>query len=801
LIEIWRGKYHVRVADEDYAYEPADKFVAPPLTTAMSAKLQQGFALHQQGLLVQAQRLYEEILAQQPRHFDALHLLGVIAAQTKNPERALELIDKAIEVNPGSALAHFNRGTTLQDLMRWQEANASYARAIAIKSDYADAYFNRGVVQTTLNQREAALASYERAIALRPGYAAAYVGLANVLRELKQWEAALATCEQAIALEANSAEAYCSRGNILRDLRRLPAALGSYERAIALKPDNAEAFFNRGLLQQQLREPGAALASYDRAIALKPDFAEAYCNRGVILKQLNELAAALASCEKAIGLKPDLAQAHSCRGTVLEALGQPQAALTSYDQAIALRPDLAEAYSNRGNLLRDLDELEAALADCTQAIALAPDFAEAYSNRGNALYGLGDREAALACYDRAIALKPDYAEAHSNRGNVLRDLNQWEAALACYDHAIALKPEYAEAHSNRATVFHALQRMTEAMKSYDRAIAIKPDFATARFNRANALLLVGDFEQGFNEYEWRWKTKSCRLSQSRREPGQALWLGKESLAGKTILLLNEQGFGDTIQFCRYATLVAMLGARVVLEVPGVLLNLVTSLEGIAQTVLQGSQTLPAADYYCPLLSLPLALKTTLPNVPSQTPYLHSSDERRSYWRDKLGPRSRPRVGLVWSGGFRRNQPELWALNDRRNIPLAKFAVLKNLDIEFYSLQKGEPAESELEEAVTQGWEGPPIIDVTNELQDFADTAALIEQLDLVISVDTSTAHLAGAIGQRVWVLNRFDTCWRWLLDRTDSPWYPTATLYRQERAGDWDGVLRRVMRDLEELGE
>jgi hypothetical protein len=224
--------------------------------------------------------------------------------------------------------------------------------------------------------------------------------------------------------------------------------------------------------------------------------------------------------------------------------------------------------------------------------------------------------------------------------------------------------------------------------------------------------------------------------------------------------------------------------------------LLAGLEGVDRIVVQGD-TPPEFDFQCPLMSLPLAFQTTLSSIPADIPYLRSCEEKSLYWREKLGNgQQRLRVGLVWSGGFRHDQPELWAVNKRRNIPLVKLAALKHPDVEFYSLQKGQPAESELSDAISGGWNGPPIADHTSLLHDFSDTAALIENLDLVISVDTSTAHLAAAMGKPVWILNRFDTCWRWLLDRTDSPWYPTVRLYRQERREDWDAVVGNIRRDL-----
>jgi tetratricopeptide (TPR) repeat protein len=626
------------------------------------ATFQQAVALHKQSRLDEARILYEEMLQLQPQHFFTWHLLGVLALQTKQPERALELIDKAILMDPQIAEFHNSHGTALVLLNRHEAAIASYDAAIALKSNLVDAYFNRGNALYHTKRHEAALASYDAAIALRPDYA----------------------------------DAYCNRGLTLASLRR-------YE---------------------------AALASHDQAIAIRPDFAVAHSNRGLVLKELQQL----------------------------------EAALASYDRAIAIKADFAEAHSNRSLVLKEFQQLDAALASCNQAIAIKPDFAEAYSNRGLVLKELRQLDAALASYDRAIAIKADFAEAYSNRGLVLQDFHHLDAALA----------------------------------SYDQAIAINANFAVAYFNRAMALLMVGDFIGGWIDYEWRWKGEGGPLIKDHRGFAQPCWLGNESICGKTILLHSEQGLGDTLQFCRYAKLVANLGARVILDVQRPLHQLLASVEGVAQVVVQGD-ALPAFDFYCPLMSLPLAFKTTLFTVPAQIPYLKSDAQKALHWKEKLGAKTKLRVGLVWSGGFRPHQPELWSINDRRNIPLATLSSLKDPDIEFYSLQKGQPAESELADLMAKNWDGPQLTDFTNMLHDFSDTAALIEQLDLVISVDTSVAHLAGALGKPVWILIRFDTCWRWLLDRTDSPWYPTVRLYRQESAGDWDGVVQRVRVDLGQL--
>jgi tetratricopeptide (TPR) repeat protein len=654
----------------------------------MSTKIQQALALHQRGELARAQRLYEEILEIQPRHADALNLLGVVCGQTKNFERAVHLFDDAIRFEPHNAASYCNRGAALRELRRLDAALASYDEAIALKPDYAMAHYNRG----------------------------------NVLKELEQPYDALVSYGRAIAINPNHAEAYYNRGVLLQQLARFDSALESYNRAIAINPRYAEAYYNRGIVQQALEQPEAALASFDRAILNRPDYADAFCNRGTTLRTLERFEEALASYDRAIEIKADSAEAHSNRGVALDGLGRFDEALVSCDKAIALNPNHAEAYTNRAVVLAELGRFEDALADHDQAIALDPERAEAHSNRGVLFYQLLQLDAAVACYNRAIAIKADYAQAYENRGY--------------------------------------------------------------------ALLLSGNLEAGWADYEWRRKNARHARSASGNHVAP-LWLGKEDISGKTILIHGEQGMGDRIQFCRYVKWLADRGAEVILEVEPPLRILFESLEGVSCLMERGA-TLPDFDFQTPLLSLPLAFNTTLSTIPAPVPYLRSTAEKIARWQARLGEKRRPRIGPVWSGGFK----SLGSLSARRNIPLSKFAPLKHPQFEFYSLQKGREAEAELAVLTSSGWDGPMIADFAAELHDFSDTAALIEQLDLVISVDTSTAHLAGAIGKPVWVLNRSDTCWRWLLDRIDSPWYPSARIYRQERAGEWDSVIERVRRDL-----
>jgi tetratricopeptide (TPR) repeat protein len=625
----------------------------------------------------------------------------------------------------------------------------------------AEATFQQALALHRQSRLEEARALYEQTLQWRPRHSPTWHLLGIVALQSQQPQRALELIEKAISVDPQIAEFHKSLGNALVLLHRSEAAIPSYERSIALRPDVAETHFKLGNAFYNTKRDEAAVTCYDKALALESGYLDAYNNRGLALANLKRYPAALAS----------------------------------YDAAIALKDDFAPAYSNRGLVLKELSRFEEALAGYDRAIGLKPDFAEAHSNRGLTLKELNRFEEALSSYDRAIALKPDFAEAHSNRGLTLKELNRFDEALFSYDQAIALKPDFAEAYSNRGLVRQDRHQLEAALADFSRAIALKPDFAVAYFNRAMASLMVGDYQHGWQDYEWRWKGDSGPIIKDVRHLAQPCWLGQESIAGKNVLLHSEQGLGDTIQFCRYAKCVADCGARVILEVQPPLHGLLAGVEGVSQVLTQGDPR-PAFDYYCPLLSLPLAFKTTLATLPARTPYIKSDARKALYWKERLGAKVKLRVGLVWSGGFRAHQPELWAINDRRNVPLSKFAALKHPDIEFYSLQKGQPAESELADLVARNWDGPHLTNFAAELGDFADTAALVEQLDLLISVDTSTAHLAGAMGKPVWILNRFDACWRWLLDRTDSPWYPSARLYRQESAGDWDGVIRRVASDL-----
>ncbi len=614
-----------------------------------------------------------------------------------------------------------------------------------------------------------------QALAVNARVPAAYANFGLVLAVLERHEEAVAAYERAIALKPDYAESFNGRGNALRALERRDEALDSYAQALALKPEFPEALNNRGNALLELGRPEDALQSYAQALACRPGYADALVNRGKCLIALKRGDEALASFDRALALAPAHAAALKERGHLLRDRWQPAEALASYDLSLAANAQDAEAHAGRALALRDLKRFNEAVAACDRALALKPDYADAVIARGNVFFAMRDFSAALSEYDRAIAMRPDFAQAHGNRANALMELNRIAEALADYDRALALTP-YASAFVNRGVALRYLNRPGEALDSLERALALDPDMPEAHWNKALACLSLGDFARGWEGFEWRWRGGT---ELKPRDFAQPQWRG-EDLAGKTILLHAEQGFGDTIQMLRYLPMVKAKARKILLEIPQNLRPLVGE-PGDGITMIGRNDVPPPFDLHCPLMSLPLAFRTTLATVPNAVPYLRAPADRIAKWRALLPRNGRRRVGLVWAG-----RPD--HKNDHnRSLTLSMIAPLLAVPgIDFVSLQR------EYRDADLAALGGFPVTRIDRALADFADTAAAVEQCDLVIAVDTAVAHLAGALGKPVWILLAQVQDWRWLLDREDSPWYPSARLFRQPAIGDWDSVIERV---------
>jgi tetratricopeptide (TPR) repeat protein len=673
----------------------------------------------------------------------------------------------------------FGAGLKLHQAGRLVEAEALYRRTLAICPNHPDALHLLGVIASLTSRHELAVQLIELAIQ-QDGYNPLYHSNCGLsLQALGRLEKALESYDRALAIHPEYAEALFNRGVTLQKLRRLDLAVRSYDRAVAVRPDYAEAFCNRGVALQELGRLAEALESHDRALVLRPNFAEALSNRGNALKAVKRPEDALESYDQALALRPDFVEVLYNRGNTLKELKRLDDAVESYDRAVSLCPHYAEAWSNRGAALEELGRLEDALKSYDRAVAGRADFVEALSNRGNSLRALGRFEEALQSYDSALVAQPKHVEVLYNRGIALQELQRFADAVESYDQALAGRPHHAEALSNRGVALQELRRFADAIESYDLALAARPGYAEAQWNKALLLLLNGSFADGWLGYESRrsmagWGARSFEGTE---------WSG-DSLAGKRLLLYAEQGLGDTIQFARYVSFATAQGARVILEVQSPLKSLLSGLSG-AEVVVAKGDPLPAFDLHCPLLSMPLLFATTRETIPADVPYIRAAADRREFWGRRL-PRDAALIGFVWSGNPQSSKDR------QRSIPFEKFAPLLTVPgVQFVSLQK-DVRPTDARAFREQG----KVIDLGADLKDFSDTAAIVSQLDMVVTVDTAVAHLAGAMAKPVWILLPYVPDFRWLLDRNDSPWYPSARLFRQSKASDWDEVIWRVTREL-----
>ncbi|WP_295990178.1 tetratricopeptide repeat-containing glycosyltransferase family protein [Rugamonas sp.] len=522
-----------------------------------------------------------------------------------------------------------------------------------------------------------------------------------------------------------------------------------------------------------------------------PSTAQATMERAVALHQRGELAQAAALYLEVIDAEPDHPHALHMLGVYALQSGDLQAALDLIERAAALLPHEAAPQLNLGAVLKRLERYDAALACLRRALEIEPEHVTALNNYGSTLLAMGRGADALPWLERALRLDPAFADGWNNLGNALHELQRHAEALLCLDRALLLQAQHPQALFNRANTLQMLNRSGEALRSYALALRHDPEHVDANVNMAVCRLLDGDLEHGWPQFEWRWRKPAY---QALRPAAPPLWHGQGALAGKTLLVYAEQGLGDTLQFCRYVPLLAARGARVILRVQPALVTLLATLAG-AHQVLADDAPLPPCDLQCPLMSLPLAFATRLSTIPADTPYLRADARLAAAWGARLGSdtTSKPRIGIAWAGSAGH-------ANDRqRSMALIELRRIVTPAADFISLQKDARAvdmvqlDGDGDNGGDGGNGGGGIRQFAALQTDFAATAALVAQMDLVICVDTSIAHLAGALGKPVWLLLPFAPDWRWMLGRDDSPWYPTMRLFRQPRAGDWDAVLEQVV--------
>jgi tetratricopeptide (TPR) repeat protein len=603
-----------------------------------------------------------------------------------------------------------------------------------------------------------------------------------------------AVTRQVLAQAPNKPEALSLLGVLACEGGQSAVGLDLIGRALKLAPGSV---YVLNIYGSALRANGQfedAIAAYRQALRVRPDVVEVVFNLASTLRDAGHVDEALTAFARCTQLRPSFAEAHDQLGNALRAKGRLDEGIAAHRRAIALRPNLADAYNNLGNGLRDKGLFNQAIDAFNRATQIDPAHAAAYCNLGNALRDAGRLDDAVASCKRALELRPDYAIAFSNMGNALRDLGRTDEALVAFGQAVRLRPGMAELHYNLGNTLIDQLRMEEATAAFEEVIRLKPTWAEGHFHMGLTRLAVGDFGRGWPEYESRTGIRGFGPLRNFHQPQ---WDGKQ-LDGKTILLHDEQGQGDTIQFVRYVQMVAervgpRRGGRIILGCQPSLVRLLAKVPDVHRIIAAGSP-MPEFDVHCRLLSLPLAFGTDLATIPAPVPYLHAEANLSQSWAQKMGPRQPPanggeiRVGLTWAGSSGH------AHDYKRSLVSSQLAELAEIPrLSLYSIQKGAAAEQA--RALPPGMK---LIDLAADLVDFADTAALIDNLDLVISVDTSVAHLAGAMGKPTWILLPYSPDWRWMLGRDDSPWYPTARLFRQKSAGDWTEVVRKVVESLKE---
>jgi tetratricopeptide (TPR) repeat protein len=728
---------------------------APPASMKKSAPnllLQDAVTLHQRGAIHEATARYFEILSRDPRNVDALFFLGLASAQQGHFQEAVTSLRKAVKIGPKHAAAHNLLGESLKEL----------------------------------GEADEALRCFDRAIALQPQLPNAHLGRANLLLRLSRPAEALESFDRAISVHPGSVEAWNGRGNLHAALGHNEDAIACFDRAILLAPDSAELHANRGSALAALGRHEDALESFDRALAANPRFAEVLVNQGNSFSKLDRNEEALRSYDRAIAIRPDLAGAHLSRGFALHQAQRFDHALASFDRALALDRSLSEAHVARALTLRSLKRLDEALASCDAAIALKPDIGRSWQQRSRILCDLGHQTEALTAADRAIALQPNEFVHHEQRAFVLTATGRLQDALETYDRMIKIAPEKADTYADRAGIYNALGRFDEAFFDAANALRLAPGDDEVLYKISLIERLHGRWVEGAKKYESRLKNR-----RSFETPAYPRWAG-EALNGELLLLVGEQGLGDRIQYASYIPRLIKDGCRVAVWTDAKTAPLLATIPGL-EAAFSDIKAIDgvAGIRWVPMASLPHIFRTTPDTIPHTAPYLSAELARVEAWRQIIGSNGF-KIGVNWQGNSE------YRFDKLRSISLLEFAPLAEIPgVRLISLHNRPQAEQVRALSFGDLIETPLPKDANGE--GLLDAAALMMNLDLMVTSDTMVAHLAGALGCRTLVALPHVPDWRWLLARDDSPWYPSLRLFRQTTAGDWGDVFARIAATVEEI--
>ena len=715
--------------------------------------IEQAYDLFDEGDYLTSQAVCDALLASDKDYFPAIYLLGAINSQFGDNQTAIHFYERGLQLRPDAQAVLFNLAFIYLKVSNVRRAFENICRFIELNSNDPEAYVLSSTIRMEMADLSGALKDIELALKLAPDSADAFNNRGSCLYQLGQLEESKSALDQAILLSPDHVKAHTNLGLVLSEMGLFEAAICAHERAILLMPDFAEAHTNLGLAFNAAGRSEDAIAAHKHAILLNADYAEAYTNLGVVLNEVERNEEAIAAYERAIVLKPDYVEAHTNMGVVLNDVGRTAEAITAHERAIFLKPDCAEAYTNLGLALNDV----------------------------------GRTAEAIAAHERAIFLKPDYAKAYTNLGVVLNEAGRIEEAISAHDRALALKPHYAEAHSNRGIALLELLQYSEARKSFELSVQNDPNFVNGRVNLAFLQLLQGEFEQGWLNFEARKQKKEVITAINLT----GLTLPERAdMAGKKILIFWEQGLGDTIHFWRYIHLLGNMCREVVFAPQDSLINLLRpNFQDV--TIKRVSDIIDDFDFKIPLMSLPHLFNTTESTIPATSPYLSADPIRVQDWRERLG-QTGFKVGICWKGGSAYKRDHL------RSFSLAHFERIANMDhVRLISLHKGD-GEADLEKISDQFSVESLDADV-DQGGAFVDTAAVMQNLDLVITSDTSIAHLAGALGVKTWIVLPYLPDWRWQAGGEDSIWYPTARLFRQTERGNWASVFRTMEDQLRKL--
>lgn len=744
--------------------------------------IEQGNTQEDNGDIAGAMRYYEEAVKLAPNLARAHLNRGNVFQAQNQLDMALIAYNIAANLKPDYAGAYFNIGNVNARMERPTDAIAAYQTALTINPHYLEAEIAQGMAAESCGQLENAIDCYRRSLNIQAESVPAHMGLARTLRALGRDNEALAAVSLALAHNPHDASVRCLEGDLLSDLGQTERAIASYVCALEIDPHSFVGLTSLGDAQRNLGHFNAALESYSKAASIHPKVALLHVKLSNTLHSLGRPDESRRAMARAVELDPNSASVHFNAGNLYDDLGDFRIAIAHYRRAIAIQPD-AQTYNNLGNVQKRLGQLNDAFASFRLALDVEPDCAEAHCNLGLALQETGQYEQALASLKMACQLQPNSALFHCNIVTALLDLNRIGDAQNSCQRALELDPDMVEANSNMGNVQLAMGLLCDAAASFERALELAPNYTKARHNLSHAQLAMGQLAQGWKNYEYR--VDEHRNSRAATRLPQ--WSGQPVAQSDRILVFVEQGLGDMLQFVRYLPLVAerFPGGVSLYALPPLVSLFRRSFPMI--TVLDTVPTDESAwQWQCPLLSLPLAFGTVLETIPNQTPYLVPDTARCAHWQHKIGELRLPqsghkKVGIVWKPGAGMKIAHLKATTLQTLAPLLCLS-----DCTWFSLQKEPDPE-------TTSWvNAGKLIDWSADFHDFDDTAALAVNLDLIISVDTSVAHLAGGLGLPTWLLNRYASDWRWMREREDSPWYSTLRIFAQDVPGDWDAVAHRV---------